>query len=84
MAIFLRLRDLLYIENLKNVYYGSTQSLIIYELSVLSGCFETLMHTLNVAQKGFLKIISRKPRSYRSIQIFKNADILTKNKYLKK
>lgn len=69
--IFIRLRNILKLNNLKKVYYALVQSLIQYGIIGWGGAYEKIVSPVKVVQKLIIKVILKKQPTFPSATLFK-------------
>lgn len=83
--LFLGIRNILCIKDLKRLYYALCNSLLEYASLGWGGCTKTILDPLAKAQKSLLRVILKKPFRYPSDVLFDEIRVLdVRQLYIKK
>lgn len=82
--IFIRLRNILNIKQLKNVYYSIVQSMLQYGIVGWGGSYNNIINSVKIVQKLIIKVILKKPSTFETELLFKIFNVPTIDKLYKK
>ena len=78
--IFKNLRDVADIDTMRLVYLALCQSILSYCIPIWGGTDKSAMLSLERAQRALLKVMTRKPRRYPTVALYKDCNCLSVRK----
>lgn len=75
--IFIRLRNILRLENLKRVYYAIVQSMLQYGIIGWGGTYDNILKPLKIIQRLIIKVILKKPSTFSTETLFATFNVPT-------